>query len=99
MLNNIADHRVNEEAVSPASAFIAHPYPVGTDWGTDREVWRRTGHINAAVMSVVAWQDEATGPRAGDYQETLNPRDPYLIGTNGQHHSYESSCLHDVLLR
>ncbi|WP_320670075.1 CocE/NonD family hydrolase [Patulibacter defluvii] len=46
--------------------------------------------IRIPVLSMEAWQDEATGPRGGHYQRDLDPARTWFVGTNGRHDVYFS---------
>jgi hypothetical protein len=57
-----------------------------------------TRRINVPVLSMVAWQDEEVGSRGGYYQNGLNPKTTWLVGTNGQHNIYLSKAFRKTLL-
>lgn len=101
-LADIAAHEALSQTASPAADLLQYPWPEGTVGGypvSDALVWLRTHLIDVPVLSMVAWEDEATGPRAGYYQTTLNPATTYLVGTNGRHDSYVSLRFRALLIR
>ncbi len=97
-LANIARHEALSQTSSPPADLEQYPYPT-TRPGYDAFPWRQTHLIDIPVLSMVAWEDEATGPRAGYYQDTLDPSKTYLIGTNGEHDSYVSLRFRAFLIR
>ncbi|HTU15219.1 MAG TPA: CocE/NonD family hydrolase [Solirubrobacterales bacterium] len=94
---NIAAHNDGFPEVSPGAELTAHPYPEGEF--ADRLIWKRTHRINVPVLSMVAWQDESTGPRAGYFQDTLDPKRTYLVGSNGPHNIYVSERYRRLMMR
>jgi putative CocE/NonD family hydrolase len=101
-LKDLAANQAKFPAVSPAADLLRYPYPEdvpSASWRRSLELFKRTDRINVPVLSLMAWQDEATGPRAGYYQDTLNPDKTYVVGTNGPHDSYESTRWQRLLLR
>lgn len=50
----------------------------------------RTHSIDVPVLSMEAFQDEATSTRGDYYQETLDPQRTWLLQTNGPHDLYEA---------
>ncbi len=97
-LANIAAHEAESQATSPPADLEKYPYPTTTPWARSFP-WQHTQRIDIPVLSMVAWEDEATGPRAGYYQGTLNPSKTYLIGTNGRHDSYTGLRFRVFLVR
>jgi putative CocE/NonD family hydrolase len=97
-LANIAAHEAESQTTSPPADLEKYPYPTTTAWAHSLP-WQHTQRINIPVLSMVAWEDEATGPRAGYYQRTLNPSKTYLIGTNGEHDSYTSLRFRAFLVK
>lgn len=95
---NLARHEALSQTSSPPADGALYPYPTRTPWAHSFP-WQQTQLIDIPVLSMVAWQDEATGPRAGYYQDTLDPSKTYLIGTNGEHDSYVSVQFRSFLIR
>lgn len=98
-LTNLAEHEALSETSSPSVNLVEHPYPGYIKGGYDNFAWQHTRRIDIPVLSMVAWEDEATGPRAGYYQNTLDPNRTYLVGTNGEHDSYTSERWRALLIR
>jgi putative CocE/NonD family hydrolase len=101
-LSDIAAHEALSETNSPPADLVEYPYPEGEVGGypaADGLIWQRTHEIDIPVFSMVDWEDEATGPRAGYYQATLSPATTYLLGTNGRHDSYISLRFRALLIR
>lgn len=103
---DIALNEVDSQANSPPLMLAQYHYPEGTkddqpggEPVADRLAWMHVNRINVPVLSMMAWQDEATGPRTGYYQDWLNPDTTYVLGTNGRHDSYESKFFHAYLLQ
>ncbi|WP_433232935.1 CocE/NonD family hydrolase [Actinomadura nitritigenes] len=99
-LGNLAANVVNGnvQKTNPMAFSDARTRPEGA-FGKERNLSLRVGRINVPVLSMVAWQDEATGPRGGYYQDQLDPNKTYLVGTNGPHDSYMSSRWQTHLLQ
>lgn len=101
-LADIAAHEAISQSASPPADLLEYPWPEGKFAGYPASlglIWQRTPRIDIPVLSMVAWEDEATGPRAGYYQATLEPAKTYLIGTNGEHDSYISLRFRALLIR
>jgi len=96
-LTNLAANEAAFPGVSPLKNLTTRPYP--EDLPRDQRTWLQTKRIKVPVLSFQAWQDEATGPRAGYFQNALNPEKTYLIGTNGPHSIYESRSYGRIMLR
>lgn len=73
-------------------------HPLRDEWIERREIIDRADRINVPVLSMEAFQDEATGVRAGYYQELLDPQKVWMIQTNGNHDLYESRQFQPTLL-
>lgn len=97
-LANIAAHNASFDDVSPYSDLTNRPYevPGQSAWGLP---FKRVNKIDVPVLSMVSWQDEATGPRAGYYQDRLDPDLAYMVGSNGPHDNYESDRWQSLLLK
>lgn len=80
----------NGQGGNPAAWSAKQTRPEGA-LNTERNLSLRAGRINVPVLSMVAWQDEATGPRGGYFQDQLDPATTYLVATNGPHDSYMST--------
>ena len=96
-IDNIAAHNAGFNAVSPYREGVERPH-VDNKPGRTNHVWRQVHKIKAAVISMVVWQDEATGPRAGYYQNRLDPKRSYLVGTNGPHDIYMADRWQAMLI-
>jgi uncharacterized protein len=83
-------------AVNFPSLLIRHP--LRDDWIQARTILDRADKINIPVLSMEAFQDEATTARAGYYQERLNPEQLWYVQTNGDHDLYESLAFRGTLL-
>jgi uncharacterized protein len=83
-------------AVNLPSLLIRHP--LRDDWIDARTILARVDNINVPVLSMEAFQDEATTARAGYYQERLNPELLWWVQTNGDHDLYESLTFRRTLL-
>jgi putative CocE/NonD family hydrolase len=93
---NIAVHTATAPTNLPVADMLTRPYPQDAP---DRMLIDRVASINVPVLSMVDWQDEATGPRGGYYQDLLNPATTYVIGTNGQHDIYVSTRFRALLVQ
>jgi len=94
---NVDAHNAGFEDVNPYAQLRDVPY-ITPESKYKGRAWKRADDIKAAVLSMVSWQDEATGPRAGYYQNRLNPRKSYLVGANGPHDSYASNRWRRLLV-
>lgn len=97
-VQNIDAHNAGFEEVSPYAELKKRPFVV-SEPGLAGQPWKQVKKIKAAVLSMVSWQDEATGPRAGYFQNRLNPKTSYLVGANGPHDSYTSDRWQTHLLQ
>lgn len=73
-------------------------HPLRDSWIDGRTILTGAAHIQVPVLSMEAFQDEATTVRAGYYQDRLDPDRLWLIQTNGNHDLYESLQFRDTLL-
>ena len=78
------------------SQLVRHP--LRDDWIEQRTILNRAERIEVPVLSMEAFQDEATTARAGYYQERLNPDRLWYLQTNGNHDLYESLKFRPILL-
>jgi putative CocE/NonD family hydrolase len=83
-------------AVNLPSQLIRHP--LHDDWLDQRQILGRADRIAVPVLSMEAFQDEATTARAGYYQERLDPNQLWYLQTNGNHDLYESLEFRPILL-
>jgi predicted acyl esterase len=83
-------------ALNLPSLLIRHP--LRDAWIDARTLLDRVDKINIPVLSMEAFQDEATTARAGYYQERLNPQLLWWVQTNGDHDLYESLAFRSILL-
>ena len=83
-------------AVNLPSQLVRHPLRDG--WIEQRTILNRAAQIEVPVLSMEAFQDEATTARAGYYQERLNPDRLWYLQTNGNHDLYESLKFRPILL-
>ena len=73
-------------------------HPLRDEWIERRDILNRVDRIDVPVLSMEAFQDEATTVRAGYYQEKLDPKKLWLVQTNGNHDLYESQQFKPTLL-
>jgi uncharacterized protein len=83
-------------AVNLPSQLIRHP--LRDDWIERRTILNKASRITIPVLSMEAFQDEATTARAGYYHELLDPNKVWLVATNGNHELYESLQCRPTLL-
>ena len=83
-------------AVNLPSQLIGHP--LRDEWIESRTILKKAGNIEVPVLSMEAFQDEATTARAGYYQERLDPSRLWYVQTNGNHDLYESLQFRPILL-
>lgn len=83
-------------AINLPSQIIRHP--LRDAWIAKRVILNQTDRITVPVLSLEAFQDEATTARAGYYQERLNPARLWYVQTNGEHDLYESLRFRQTLL-
>jgi putative CocE/NonD family hydrolase len=84
-------------AVNLPSQLVRHA--LRDDWIETRTILRKSNRIEVPVLSMEAFQDEATTSRAGYYQEGLNPQRLWYVQTNGNHDLYESHQFQSLLVR
>jgi predicted acyl esterase len=87
----------NLQGGNPAAWSAKKLRPEGA-LNAERNLSLRASRINVPVLSMVAWQDESTGPRGGYYQDQLDPARTYLVATNGPHDSYMSTRFQQTAL-
>lgn len=58
-----------------------------------------TSKIDIPTLGTQAWQDEAIGPRAGYYEDTISPEKMWLISSNGTHSTDFSAFTRDTMKR
>jgi uncharacterized protein len=73
-------------------------HPLRDEWIQDRTILDKAQRIEVPVLSMEAFQDEATTARAGYYQDLLAPEKLWLVQTNGNHDLYESLQFRPILL-
>ena len=78
------------------SLLIRHP--LRDAWIDERTILSRADRIEVPVLSMEAFQDEATTARAGYYQERLHPEKLWYVQTNGNHDLYESLQFRSILI-
>lgn len=86
-LAHLAINGATGQASSPPT-LTAHPFEDA--YWANHDLLHRTKRIDIPVLSMVDWQDEEVGSRAGYYWNNLDPRKTWLVGTNGQHDIYLS---------
>lgn len=91
----VAANLVAGQFSSPVTAY-GHPY-YDAFWA-QRDLRRRTAKIDVPVLSMEDWQDEEVGPRSGYYQELLDPRTVWYVGTNGEHDIYVNDIFRTELI-
>lgn len=95
---NLAANNASFPKVSPRVDQETNPYPA--DGGLEgRQVWKRVRQIKVPMLSMVSWQDEATGPRNSHLHDMTDPRRTYLVGSNGVHNNYVSERYRKIMLR
>lgn len=77
--------------------LLAHPYADGPY--SEHSVIRETARIDIPTLGVQSWQDEQTGTRAGYYEDTIDPRNMWLVSANGDHHTDDTSTYIDQMLQ
>jgi putative CocE/NonD family hydrolase len=83
-------------AVNLPSQLVRHP--LRDAWIDNRTILNKSEQIDVPVLSMEAFQDEATTARAGYYQERLDPTRLWYVQTNGNHDLYESLQFRPILL-
>ncbi|WP_226017922.1 CocE/NonD family hydrolase [Novosphingobium sp. FKTRR1] len=79
-------------------ADILTKHPLRDDYIEIRHLGARTGRIEVPILSMEAFQDEATTPREDYYQDNLNLEKLWFVQTNGPHDMYESLVFRKTLL-
>ncbi len=82
--------------VNLPSLLLRHP--LRDDWIDARTILNRAHLIKIPVLSMEAFQDEATTARGGYYQDQLDPSRLWMVQTNGNHDLYESLRFRETLL-
>ncbi len=88
--------RGEDPDVNLPTALMRHP--LRDEWIGARTILDKAQRIEVPVLSMEAFQDEATTARAGYYQELLVPERLWLVQTNGNHDLYESLQFRPILL-
>lgn len=83
-------------AVNLPSQLLRHP--LRDNWIDRRTILDRADQINVPVLSMEAFQDEATTVRAGYYQGKLDPGRLWLVQTSGNHDLYQSLRFRPILV-
>lgn len=73
-------------------------HPLRDAWIDDRALLGHIDRIQVPVLSMEAFQDEATTARAGYYHDRLDPNRLWLVQTNGNHDLYESLQFRQTLI-
>ena len=73
-------------------------HPLRDEWHHQRVILDRVRSIQVPVLSVEAFQDEATTARGGYYQLRLDPSRVWILQTSGDHDLYESLRFRGTLL-
>jgi putative CocE/NonD family hydrolase len=73
-------------------------HPLRDEWLERRVILNKAQRIEVPLLSMEAFQDEATTVRAGYYQELLDPQKLWMVQTNGNHDLYESRQFLPTLL-
>lgn len=73
-------------------------HPLRDAWIEQRTMVQDIARIRVPVLSMEAFQDEATTVRAGYYHDRLDPDRLWLVQTNGNHDLYESLRFRPILL-
>jgi uncharacterized protein len=84
-LANLATNYVLGQTTSPIVSFT-HPFEDA--YWSERFQRSQCAAIDVPTLSLEAWQDEEVSPRGGYYQELLNPKTTWYVGTNGIHDTY-----------
>lgn len=74
-------------------------HPLRDEWIEARTILHKTDRIDVPVLAMEAFQDEATLPRAGYYQDRLDPARLWFVQTNGNHDLYESRRFRELLVQ
>ena len=91
------NYRTGETAaVNLPSLLLRHPLRDG--WIEARTILKHVDRIAVPVLSMEAFQDEATTARGGYYQDRLDPKRLWLVQTNGNHDLYESLRFRETLV-
>lgn len=73
-------------------------HPLRDEWINGRSLLAGIRNIAVPVLSMEAFQDEATTARASYYHDFLDPERLWLVQTNGNHDLYESLRFRATLL-
>jgi uncharacterized protein len=73
-------------------------HPLRDAWIDQRTLLAWVSQIQVPVLSMEAFQDEATTVRAGYYHSLLDPSRLWLLQTNGNHDLYESLQFRPMLM-
>jgi uncharacterized protein len=95
-LAQIAQNLKTAEPHALSTVIIQHP--LRDAYIEQRHLAGRTANITVPVLSMEAFQDEAVTSREGYYHDTLDPRQLWLVQTNGGHDLYESTRFRTMLV-
>ncbi|WP_416425153.1 CocE/NonD family hydrolase [Pseudomonas sp. App30] len=95
-LAQLAKNQTNIGATSLMYEVIRHP--LRDDWMKQRSIRDRTHQIQVPILSMQSWQDEAVMAREGYYQDTLDPKQLWMVQSNGPHDLYESHYFRKKLI-
>lgn len=73
-------------------------HPLRDAWMDERRIYDRIVRVEVPVLSMEAFQDEATTVRANYFHDLLDPARLWLVQTNGNHDLYESLQFRETLL-
>jgi putative CocE/NonD family hydrolase len=79
-------------------ALEAIRHPLRDAWNEEQRLSAHAQEISVPVLSMEAFQDEATTPRGDYYQEKLDPNKTWLFQSNGPHDLYESAEWRKILV-
>jgi putative CocE/NonD family hydrolase len=79
-------------------ADILTKHPLRDEFIEIRHLAARTGRIEVPILSMEAFQDEATTAREDYYQDFINPEKLWFVQTNGPHDMYEALAFRKTLI-
>jgi len=79
-----------------SNVLIQHP--LRDEYIEIRHLGARAGRIQVPILSMEAFQDEATTPREDYYQDNIDPDRLWMVQTNGPHDMYESLLFRRTLV-
>ena len=95
----IAQVATNLKTAEPnrlSDVLIKHP--LRDEYIEVRHLGARAGRIEVPILSMEAFQDEATTPREDYYQDNVDPERLWMVQTNGPHDMYESAVFRKTLV-